>query len=466
MPQGRTSRGRARAGARLQPPAARPLLQTTDEGEPIRVDGVLVQAQGDRWIDPFLTANRAAIRRLGLAPEVHSGAGLHMLLRPSGRIGAVPLVTPATRRVVAGVLITPRFRWSALGEVMSAVGFSVAPALGGGALVPGSAREVPSWLVAGPVIRRLEELLRRRRVAFIHRREQRATPRGRVDWGEWARRQVPIGRWTSLPCEFSDLADDPDLMAAVRWTLARLADDLRPHAAVGVGRQLTERLHAMQFDIGEGPRRRPASAFAPALEAFVADALEAMGWVADERGLGGARALDGLAWDLEVADVWEGWVRSFAGMLAPQLGLRPPGLGEARRPLRWEGSLSSMGSLAPDVGLIGDQRVVWLDAKYKAHLTLLARHGWTGVSELVRNAHRADLHQALAYAALADVDRVDTVLLYPHLGQSEAPPPSAVATVAAGRRRVRLVLGGLPFGFRTPALSAAALKSWRDLLAA
>ena len=103
---------------------------------------------------------------------------------------------------------------------------------------------------------------------------------------------------------------------------------------------------------------------------------------------------------------------------------------------------------------------------YKAHLTLLARHGWTGVSELVRNAHRADLHQALAYAALADVDRVDTVLLYPHLGQSEAPPPSAVATVAAGRRRVRLVLGGLPFGFRTPARSAAALKSWRDLLAA
>jgi hypothetical protein len=191
-----------------------------------------------------------------------------------------------------------------------------------------------------------------------------------------------------------------------------------------------------------------------------------MGWVADERGLGGARALDGLAWDLEVADVWEGWVRSFAGMLAPQLGLRPPGLGEARRPLRWEGSLSSMGSLAPDVGLIGDQRVVWLDAKYKAHLSLLARHGWQGVSALVRDAHRADLHQALAYAALADVDRVDTVLLYPHLGQSDAPPPAAVATVASGRRRVRVVLGGLPFGFRTPARSAAALKSWRDLLAA
>ena len=112
------------------------------------------------------------------------------------------------------------------------------------------------------------------------------------------------------------------------------------------------------------------------------------------------------------------------------------------------------GSSSTDVGLVGDQRVVWVDAKYKAHLSLLARHGWSGVSETVHDAHRADLHQALAYAALANVDRVDTVLLYPHLGQSDARPPSAVAIVASGRRRVRLVLGALPFGFGTPSRAA------------
>ena len=326
MARGRTARGRART-VRTQVPAARPLMQTTDEGEPIRIGGDIVQAQGDRWVDPFLAANRPALQRLGLTPEVHSSGGLHMLLRPSGRIGAVPLVAPASRRVTAGVLVSPRFRWSALGEVLSGVGFSVAPTLGGGALVPGSAREVPSWLIAGPVVRRLETLLARRRNTFIPRSENRASPRGRVDWGAWARRQVPIGRWTSLPCEFSDLADDPDLMAAVRWTLVRLVDDLRPYAASVPGRLLTERARALQHHIGEGPLRRPSSTVAPVFEAFVADALEAMGWVADERGLGGARALDGLAWDLEVADVWEAWVRGFASVLAPQLGLRRPGSG-------------------------------------------------------------------------------------------------------------------------------------------
>ena len=131
MPRGRTQRGRARSATRPLVPAARPLLSTTDEGDPIRVDARLVQAAGDRWIDPFLAANRLALQRLGLTPDVHSDDGLHMLLRPSGRIGAVPLVAPASRRVVAGLLVSPRFRWTALGEVLSGIGFSIAPALGG-----------------------------------------------------------------------------------------------------------------------------------------------------------------------------------------------------------------------------------------------------------------------------------------------------------------------------------------------
>ena len=64
----------------------------------------------------------------------------------------------------------------------------------------------------------------------------------------------------------------------------------------------------------------------------------------------------------------------------------------ARRALRWVGPVQSMGSLAPDVELRGAERVVWIDAKYKPHLQLLAHSGWTGVSEEIRREHRADLH--------------------------------------------------------------------------
>ncbi|MEZ4234552.1 MAG: hypothetical protein R3B89_35605 [Polyangiaceae bacterium] len=48
-----------------------------------------------------------------------------------------------------------------------------------------------------------------------------------------------------------------------------------------------------------------------------------MGWVADERGLGGARVLDGMSWDLPIDEVWEAWVDAFVTDLAPAAGSRP-----------------------------------------------------------------------------------------------------------------------------------------------
>ena len=122
-----------------------------------------------------------------------------------------------------------------------------------------------------------------------------------------------------------------------------------------------------------------------------------------------------------------------------------------------------MGALIPDTGLRGPERVIWVDAKYKAHLSLLSQYGWRGLKEAVRDAHRADLHQALAYAALTDAARVDTVLAYPELGNGHC-PSMAIATLASGRRRVRLVLAGLPFGFRSPSQRDLVLRRWRRLL--
>jgi 5-methylcytosine-specific restriction endonuclease McrBC regulatory subunit McrC len=124
-----------------------------------------------------------------------------------------------------------------------------------------------------------------------------------------------------------------------------------------------------------------------------------------------------------------------------------------------------MRMLVPDSGLRGLGRLVWVDAKYKAHLQLLAHRGWSGLDEGTREAHRADLHQALAYAALDEVERVDSLLVYPDLSPADRGRP-AIATVASGRRRVRLLLVGLPFGFHSPDHREKTLTEWRDLLAA
>ncbi len=84
-----------------------------------------------------------------------------------------------------------------------------------------------------------------------------------------------------------------------------------------------------------------------------------------------------------------------------------------RQPLEWRGRIQSMRALQPDVELSTGKRTIWIDAKYKSHLHQLARTTWADLAEATRDSHRADLHQAVAYASIANADAVDTILAYP-----------------------------------------------------
>ena len=67
------------------------------------------------------------------------------------------------------------------------------------------------------------------------------------------------------------------------------------------GRFLLRRADELLLAIGPGTALRPGVQPAvPAASEWLRDAIEAMAWVAEERGLGGARSLDGLAWDLSM----------------------------------------------------------------------------------------------------------------------------------------------------------------------
>jgi hypothetical protein len=59
---------------------------------------------------------------------------------------------------------------------------------------------------------------------------------------------------------------------------------------------------------------------------------------------------------------------------------------------------------------------------------------------------------------------VDTVLAYPVARGFDARAHVGVADVAAGRKSVRLVLAGLPFGFHGPDERQAALDGWSAVL--
>jgi hypothetical protein len=180
--------------------------------------------------------------------------------------------------------------------------------------------------------------------------------------------------------------------------------------------------------------------------------LEGLGWILDERGIGGPAQTDGLSWRLPMHSVFEHWVEAIARRWARTFGGRVTSarIGDSRTPLRWERpGAGSLGALEPDIVVEAGDTVFVLDAKYKSHFEELDETRYRQMEEELRGEHRHDLHQVLAYSTLFDSPRVVAILVYPVYSStwtafSQRRIAATRAVIPAGNRRIEVCLVGVP----------------------
>jgi hypothetical protein len=453
------------AGAAGQP---KPLAKARDHGRAIVIeaDAFAPAQRGGGWgpfAEAFLRLNEAALTRLDVRAQIGSAeSGVTLSLIPGARAGAVPLRSAQTGHVAGGFLVEPRFGWSGVGSVLSQTGWHAAPEFIEGPLVPGSGREVPPWVLAGPVLARLAELLGALRRGYHTREDVLRQPRGQIVWSRYISESLATGRWANLPCRFPELASDPLLRRMARWALERVRSDL----TLTGGRELVARalialadelLQLVRDVLPLAPRRADLTRVTSGdriLGVALRRGLEALGWISEERGLGGGREMDGLAWTLPLNDLWEQYVEAIVRRETALIGgvVRVGRRRETVFPIEWsDPSHRSLGHLVPDIVVFRGEVVHVIDAKYKAHLAELDEHGWQRFTDDVREAHRADIHQILAYASLYTAEEVRASLVYPLRRSTFDALASrgrdrSVATLMHGARRVQLELRGVPFG--------------------
>jgi hypothetical protein len=446
----------------------KPLFKARDHGASVALDpeAFAPLQRGGGWgtsLEAFLRMNESTLNALDVRVQLAPAeSGTKLSLVPGGRAGAVPLRSAVTGHVVGGFLVEPRFGWAGVGRVLSQTGWHSGPDFIDGPLVPGSGREVPPWVLAGPVLGRLANLLATLRRGYQVCEEVTQHPRGQIAWGRYINESLVRGRWANLPCRHPELASDPRIRQIVRWGVERIrlallavgGRDPIARMLVAFAEGLLQRLRDVR---SEPPRRAEIgrlSANDLVLNTALARGFEALGWVVDERGLGGGRELDGIAWTLPLEQLWENYVEAIVREEAASNGgiVRVGRRRETVFPVEWsDPSHRSLGHLVPDVVVFRRESVHVIDAKYKAHLSELDEHGWQRFTEDARESHRADIHQVLAYASLYAANEVRASLIYP-LRQSTFEAlrsrgrDRSCAQLLHGARRVHLELRGIPFG--------------------
>jgi hypothetical protein len=403
-----------------------------------------------RLAGQLIETNRARLDAFELRAEVVVRRGDVRLRVDSGlKIGAFSLSSPTTGRDDVPVVIEPRFGWSSVGDLLAGAGMAVRPDLLRLPMLPRSERSVPPWVLSTVVLERVAALLAsmQRRFSFVE--GDLGQPRGTMLLAQWATRHWPQGRGASIPCRYPDLRDDDALLAALHWTLLRQRGSLETQRGHGaVVRQLLTRCAQLLQHVDRVPPRRPsAKILSPDARAAraVRDALEAIGWTADERGLAGLADLSGVPWQLSMESAFEAWVEAALLRLAQRraLSVHAGRTGATQIALGWD-RRASMRSLVPDVVARRGDTVLVVDAKYKDHWGAVVDRDWRDAPAQVREHHRADLHQVLAYAASLRATRVIACLAYP-LHQDKVEKGAHVRRARVGNHRgTDLVLLGLP----------------------
>ena len=223
------------------------------------------------------------------------------------------------------------------------------------------------------------------------------------------------------------------------------------HRLIEFGQQLLRRVQTVPAHVPSSTTltlwlRRPMRS-----TSFI-DGLQAIEWTIEERGLAGLSDLEGIPWSMPMDQFFEAWVETVFRVVAMRTGghMRVGRKRETVHAVNWDlPYLGSQKSLVPDIWLEWEIATLIVDAKYKRHWEELQHRSWTNVEEELREQHRNDLLQVLAYANLARTPQVIACLTYPCSLQSwislrERNRLIHRAVLTVGTRSIHLWLTAIP----------------------
>lgn len=372
----------------------------------------------------FLALNKVYREILGVAFDVVCQSGnFYLRVTSSNKVGAIPLISLKTCDSVGGLYVEPHVGWEGLGNICSLMGWMLSPQLViPERRVPGGNESVPSWLLAGPIIKNFYLALKRPTKGYIIQKDELSFFRGNVNYEKFITNNLSTGKWFSFPCEYDDLSFNcphHQYILGIVYTLLKSLErssmsDPLSYELLEMSYRIIKNLRGITpkiprlIDIENlafrGSWRRYKTGFEYAC------------WLLTKKGLGGPDDGEGLAWTIRSDELYELWVGFVLKRWWDMIGgeMRSSVAHSSLLPIDWNIPYEkTMGYLLPDYIAEKEDEVWIFDAKYKNLLIDLLFYKWWELDDYVRESHRGDIHQLLAYTSAFHKKKIVGVLVYP-----------------------------------------------------
>lgn len=361
----------------------------------------------------FKEINRKVFRELSLEVKPgHSDDKHYIKFIGNENIGSLPLKSIRTRNVSTIISVEPRFDWKEISIVLEELGWDAPIEFFPEFESVAGLNKVPSWVLAGKVLRSIRKALKRPAEDHNYSQETQSQLKGSVNWSKYSKQQIPKGHKHKLPCHFPELSIESPAHRYLKGITQYLKNELSSNRSIASRKEQriadeilrilrsTPSEFPSQKDLDNLPSRGPWKRYQ--------DAYEKCKWIVLGKGLGSGSSGYGIPWTIAMDEMYERWMiegverwteRKGGKILSTMKG------GTSEKNIRWFSYPGSLKSLVPDaIAKIGNKTVIF-DAKYKRHYQILRNIGWKRMknsnSEEAKE-HRDDIHQILSYSATVE----------------------------------------------------------------
>jgi hypothetical protein len=360
-------------------------------------------------LQKFIDYNSSLFNFIGVEPYIVGiDQSTSITFRSSQYIGTIPLRASDTGKQIGDFVVIPRFtgknKFEDYIEILNLLGNEISPqTIDSLPLASGRNFRPPMYLEAVKFIQTLEELIKRRWRKFDRVEKLISEPLGQVNWKKYSQNEYKVENQLSFPTGKNILSEFHKEYSQIRYVFdlcksELLSQNTPQRIKLSQRSKLTFIEERLYNHIPVKTNLVPIkSSDSPTVIYCKAQANKILNY----------NFIDSTAWRIDFSDVFEKFVQYIFKEVAKELGGRLLSnykfKGYSLNRYSWE-----LNHVEPDAIFQKEDLLVFIDAKYKSHL-----YNKYDNSELLKEEHRYDLHQIMAYTSFTKMQTKYGILCYP-----------------------------------------------------
>lgn len=362
-----------------------------------------------QYLQKFIQYNSNQFEFLGVQPIISgTDQNTSLYFKTSNYIGTVPLRASDTGKQIGDFVVMPRFigkdKFEDYIEILNLLDTEISPEVTDSLpLASGKNFRPPLYLEAIKFIKSLEELVKKPWKKFDNEERVSHQPTGQINWNKYLNSEYKIENRIKFPVRKNILSEFHPEYSKIRYVfdLCKL-ELLSSNTPQRIKNTVKQKLEFIENKLYlHKPKATNQIAIKASDNPTVKNCKEHANKILNHK------MIDSTAWRVDFSDVFEKFVQYIFKETAKEIGGRLYSNykfhSRSSTHYSWE-----LKHIEPDAIYQKDSLLVFIDAKYKSNL-----YNKFNLSDSLKEEHRHDLHQIMAYSSFSKIINKYGFLCYP-----------------------------------------------------